>query len=1238
MTHRFLSLWHRPAPSRMPRRRRHAPRNTFRPGLESLESLLLPSVFTVTTTADSGPGSLRQAILDANATQGPNTIAFAIGQGGTQTIRPTSALPAITSPVLLDGTTQPGFAGAPLVVLDGSAAGPGTDGLTITAGQSTVRGLVVDDFHSDGSGGGNGLLLRGSGDLIVGDYIGTDVTGTIAANNGGYGVLIAGGASNNTIGGTTAAARNLISGNGTDVNPGGAGIGCFGTNNLIEGNYIGTDVTGTAALGNFLGVYIQVANNTIGGTTAGAGNLISGNIAGGVSINGGNNNLVLGNDIGADLTGTVALGNSGCGVDLQQEAGNTIGGTTAGARNLISGNGYAGVCLNGNGDLVQGNYIGTDSTGSAALGNNFAGIAFNNGNGNRIGGTTAGARNLISGNRGDGVWILSSINNDVQGNYIGTDSTGTAMLANGSNGVDIEDGKSNVIGGASAGAGNLIAGNQGDGVFIRPEYSTIGDSSYNAVEGNYIGTDLTGTAALGNAGDGVYIGPLCHDNTVGGTPNSAGNTIAFNGHDGVLVDSGTANSILRNSISRNTGLGIELVNGGNQMQPAPRVTSALSRNSPLTLQGALTSAPATTYTLEFFANTVDDPSGAGVQFLGSFTVTTDAGGTAAFTASLLVNVSAGQFVTATATDPDGNTSSFSPSDAVSSAPTVLNNHDRGPGSLRQALADANDGETIVFDAALAGQTITLTSGELVIDKSVAIAGPGAAQLTISGNSASRVFDILQSGLTVAIAGLTIADGVGTLRSPFHGPEGGAIYVSGGNMTLSSCILLDNQVMFNAGLARGGAIYIADGRLTVNGSTLSSNRAIGSNSVFGGRGFQGWGGALYVAGGSVQINDSTLANNQATGGMGGDSYRGSPGGAGGEGAGGAIYVAAGSLTVTNSTFAGNQVTGGDGGMGGQGTAGGDGGQALGGAINVAAGSATVTDSTFAANQATGGIGGMGQGGGHDGASGQGSGGGITNAGTLTLTGATVSGNAVGPSGSGGGLAALAAGTTTIRNAIIAANSASSSPDLAGTLNSLGHNLIGDGTGGSGFTDTDLVGTADAPIDPQLEPLGDYGGPTQTMRPLPSSPAVDAGDNSDAPPTDQRGFDRIVNGTIDIGAVELQPDELGMAPRLHRDGHASSEALEASRVVSALAADQLPLRLGGESLPLRVVSAGRPGSEQEGKPVDRHPRDAFFQQFGEDQVRRDRDGRPAVVLRAEDPGVACGLIRGGDWTQELAALLS
>jgi hypothetical protein len=216
--------------------------------LEALEDRRLLSVFTVLNTSDAGPGSLRQAILDANVNPGIDTIAFNVGGGGVQTIQPTSALPIIADPVLMDGTTQPGFAGTPLIELDGAGAGVGANGLTIIAGSSTAKGLVIHSF------GGNGIaLLVNGGNQITGNYIGTDVTGTVRLFNVGSGVYIVD-APNNTIGGTAAGARNILSGNGPVGNGStGDGVtiqGAGATGNVVQGNYIGTDVSGNAALGN----------------------------------------------------------------------------------------------------------------------------------------------------------------------------------------------------------------------------------------------------------------------------------------------------------------------------------------------------------------------------------------------------------------------------------------------------------------------------------------------------------------------------------------------------------------------------------------------------------------------------------------------------------------------------------------------------------------------------------------------------------------------------------------------------------------------------------------------------------------------------------------------------------------------------------------------------------------------------------------------------------------------------
>jgi titin len=602
----LLAFWRgylrRQSPSRQHRPAKPARPRSYRLRLEPLEDRLLLSTFLVTTTADAGAGSFRQAILDANATPEPNTIAFDIGGGGVQTIQPLSSLPVVTRPVVIDGTTQPGFAGTPLIVLNGSSAGFMASGLRISAGNSTVQGLVINSFSY-----GDGIELRtNGGDLITGNYIGTDVTGTKALGNY-HGVAVT--SNNNMIGGTTAAARNLISGNGSFGfgNFTGILIAAGATGNLVQGNYIGTDVTGTKALGNTLGgVVIEgdfdrtTSDNTIGGTAPGAGNLISGNRGPGVVMAYATGNRVQGNFIGTDVTGTKALGNSGGGVAIGFASNNnTIGGTATGAGNLISGN-----------------------------------------------------RSPIPVNRSPGVVIAYATGNLVQGNFIGTDVTGTTALGNGNGGVEINRGSNNTIGGTAAGAGNLISGNREDGL-------RISDSSGNLVQGNSIGIGADG-AALGNDSNGVAL--VCaSNNLIGGPAAGAANTIAYNGRDGVLVDTGTGNAIRRNAIFANGGLGIELINGGNRMQPAPVLTTATVQSDVTTIGGMLTSTPNASFTLEFFVNSACNPSGfgEGEQFFVSVTVTTDGDGRASFEFSLNLPVPVDDFITATATDADENTSMFS---------------------------------------------------------------------------------------------------------------------------------------------------------------------------------------------------------------------------------------------------------------------------------------------------------------------------------------------------------------------------------------------------------------------------------------------------------------------------------------------------------------------------------------------------------------------------------------------------
>lgn len=306
----------------------------------------------VVNTNNTGQGSLRRALLNANAIAGMSIVEFAIFGAAPYTIQPVSALPTITDPIIIDGWSQPGWAGAPIIELDGTNAGVGISGLIITAGSSTVRGLVINRF------GGEGIsLTTNGGNLIVGNYLGTDATGTIARGNVDDGIDI--GSSNNLIGGTSAVDRNILSGNIDD----GIHLGVGATGNMVQGNYIGADVTGSLDVGNIDdGVDLDSGafNNTVGGTALGAGNVISGNGFEGVNIDdtGTSNNIVQGNFVGTNAAGAGAIPNSDCGIYLDPaQTSNTIGGAAASTGNLIAYNVSAGVCIFGAGDAILSNTI-----------------------------------------------------------------------------------------------------------------------------------------------------------------------------------------------------------------------------------------------------------------------------------------------------------------------------------------------------------------------------------------------------------------------------------------------------------------------------------------------------------------------------------------------------------------------------------------------------------------------------------------------------------------------------------------------------------------------------------------------------------------------------------------------------------------------------------------------------------------------------------------------------------------
>ncbi len=364
-----------------------------------MEPRLLLTAYLVQSTADDGStGTLRWAINQVNENPGLGTIDFDIPGTGVQQIALLSALPQITNPVLIDGTSeatsQGENAGPPLIQIDGSAAGTGCNGLVLAGGQSVVQGLVISGFS------GAGIVLDGgSGNLVQGNQVGTDPSGTIARPNGvGIDVL---GSSSNTIGGTAAGAANLISGN---QGPG-----------------------------------IELVSSTEDSTA----------------------NLIAGNLIGTAAGGSSPLGNQGSGILIQGATGNFIGASNAGAGNIVSANLQNGIELTSaaTANLITGNLIGTTADGLHALGNQEDGILLDSATSTTIGGTSGGEGNVIAGNLGNGVETLTSAaDNLLEGNDIGTDGSGTLALGNGGNGVSLGS-SSNSIGGLASEAGNTIAYN-----------------------------------------------------------------------------------------------------------------------------------------------------------------------------------------------------------------------------------------------------------------------------------------------------------------------------------------------------------------------------------------------------------------------------------------------------------------------------------------------------------------------------------------------------------------------------------------------------------------------------------------------------------------------------------------------------------------------------------------------------------------------------------------------------------
>ncbi len=684
------------------------------------------ATFSVVTTNDAGAGSLRQAILDANAASGADTISFAI-TNATRSIPLASALPAITDPVTLDGTTQPGYSNAPLVELNGVSAGTATDGLQIQSSDCIVRALTINRFKGDG------IQISGAGsNRVVGCFIGLSAAGTADQGNTFNGVLLTNTA-NNAIGGISVAERNYISGNGQQ-----------GVN--------------------------------IGGTSA-------------------TNNWVLGNVIGLDVN-------------------------------------------------------------AVDRGNSQNGILLNNAPGNRIGGALVEARNIIAGNNSDGIEIngVGASNNIVQGNFIGTDATGTLDRGNTTDGIYLTGAAGNLLGGSGVGEGNRIVFNT-DGI----ELNGLG-SSRNRVLGNSIGTDETGSLQQGNSAAGVNVSANARTNTIGGLAIGEINQIAFNSGAGVFVAAGTNNTVRGNAIHENGGLGIDLGSSGvaandngdsdtgaNQMQNYPLLSAVTNTTTNVTIVGTLNSRPNVSYQLDFYASLAPDAGshGEGQTLLGTTNLTTGADSNVAFTILFPVPA-AGRFVSATATDPFGNTSEFSPwVRTVSLVPpvtiTVTTTNDGGPGSLRQALLNLNTAagfgtNVIQFNIPGVGvQLISLASALPAVVDPVLIDGysqPGASPNTLStGFDANVLIRLDGAGAGSGADGLRFAGGGSVVRglmiTRFSGD--GIEFTGSSNNVVEGCVIGIDSAGTDQGNAVNGIYLNGSARNTIGGSTPAARNVISGNN-------------------------------------------------------------------------------------------------------------------------------------------------------------------------------------------------------------------------------------------------------------------------------------------------------------------------------------------------------------------------------------------------------------------------
>jgi Right handed beta helix region len=871
-----------------PARRR---RPTATPCLEILEDRTLLSTFSVTNTLDDGSaGSLRWAITQANAdTAALSTINFNIAPSGVQTIYLNSALPVITQSVVIDGTTEPGWVANTsdtlynanlTVVLDGSNAGA-SEALRIAGGNSTVEGLQIQNFAE----GGIHLLTNGN-DCILGNSIqNMGFTFYDSPNDpfagGGGGVYIDGVACN-TIGGTTLDARNEFAyGDYVEVHIAGAGA----SNNQVLGNVIGTDGTSQLDSNCRMGVLISNAShNTIGGTATGSKNVITSSPDSGfesIEIFGlgyaSSDNVIQGNFIDTDSTGSAPLQSQDCGIGLDGDVRNTlIGGPMASARNVISGGiGEGGIGIDvtyetgqkASGTEIQGNYIGLVATGDRAIAGQVASGITDQGDNTSIVG------NVISGWGGAGIDLEGS-GAIIQGNRIGTDSTGLHPVPNGE-GIFAGGAQGNMVG-----QGNIIAYNNGSGVGV---LGTGVQIEGNAIYGNAgLGIDLGDDGVTANTPGGPFVGTNNYtfsgtfaEDDSGATPVlnisvslqgfanteytitrfSITNTAFFENSDfytgliSVFTTDASGNGNFSIQVARPGDGGIIPDPGGwtligldaapphfaaNYLQNYPVLASATSGSSTV-VSGTLNGQASTTFTVDVYANPTADPSGhgQGQYYLGHAPATTDANGNASFSADFSAAnlpggvLPAGWSVSATATDPGGNTSEFSAD--VTTAPGT-----QSFSQYLQATMPQSSGDPVVISIQVGpdqtpATVIPAVNGLINVSQPVTIildlGGGTYSSGGFSANPPTNVTFVVQNGtLDPSYPALTVAGGLVSVLNCTLTTTGDAptILVAGGSLTLRNDIIQESSGFTDAAISITGGTVDLGTATDPGGNTINVN--------------------------------------------------------------------------------------------------------------------------------------------------------------------------------------------------------------------------------------------------------------------------------------------------------------------------------------------------------------------------------------------------------------------------------